>query len=242
MIKFLCNLIFPGLGSLFMRKPITGLIQLILFVIAVILLLSVFLTFLGIMLWAFDVLWALFVSIQWWRGRNKPHATGPNPNEPTLAPRLCDCSEGARLNAFSHNWDLYNAVTKYRCGTCGIEVAVVPLMHIGYTLSVGMMAIFMVSYFYIWPKKDPSFWIYALVASMAIFQAAMTFAHIAPHAVYPVFEPADDGIQSPNKSFRWQERYTALFKGIALPFLVIALLLGCALIMGFAYDHYFPKP
>ncbi len=132
MIKILCNLIIPGLGSLLMKKPITGLIQLILFVVASLLVLSVFMTFLGILLWLIDLVWAFFVSIQWWRRRGTPR-----PIDTALPIRRCDCDDAARLIATEHNWDLYNAVSKYQCASCGKSVAIIPAVNGGAILGHG---------------------------------------------------------------------------------------------------------
>lgn len=67
MLQILCNLIIPGLGTLFMRKPITGIVQLLLLACALVLMATVFLTFFGLVLWAIDMIWALVVGILWYR-------------------------------------------------------------------------------------------------------------------------------------------------------------------------------
>lgn len=237
MIKILCNLIIPGLGSLLMKKPITGLIQLILFVVASLLVLSVFMTFLGILLWLIDLVWAFFVSIQWWRRRGTPR-----PIDTALPIRHCDCDDAARLIATEHNWDLYNAVSKYQCASCGKSVAIIPALHIGYTLTVGLLVILMVSYFYIWNSSNPGLGVYSIVAVLVVVQAAMTFSQLAPHGVYPVVEDSEQDASSPQDLGRPSMKGAAFFKGMALPVLVITLLLGVSAMLGFVHDYYFPKP
>ncbi len=70
MLQILCNLIVPGLGTLFMRKYITGTIQILLMLIALILIVTVWLTFFGLVLWFIDFICALLTGIFWYRQKN----------------------------------------------------------------------------------------------------------------------------------------------------------------------------
>lgn len=234
MIKVLCNLIIPGLGSLLMKKPVTGLVQLLMFLVAALLTLSVFLTFLGLLLWAIDLIWALTVSISWWRGRNR--AQPPNK---TLPVRQCDCESSGCMTAVSHRWDLYNAATRYKCESCYEEVDIIPLHQVGYILTVGLLFVAMASYFYIWNPQNPSIWVYVLVVVLGLFQAAMTFAQLAPHFLYPISGREIDCSEARSNS---KGVVTTFLCGMVLPLLLMTLLFGVALLLGYVHDFYFPKP
>ncbi|MEP3436386.1 MAG: hypothetical protein ABJN75_06370 [Hoeflea sp.] len=67
MLQIICNLLVPGLGTLFMRRPIIGTIQLLLLACALVLAATVFLAFFGIVVWLIDLIWALGVGIFWYR-------------------------------------------------------------------------------------------------------------------------------------------------------------------------------
>ena len=54
MLQIFCNLIFPGLGTLFMKKPIIGTIQVLLMLVALVLTVTVWLTFFGVVFWLID--------------------------------------------------------------------------------------------------------------------------------------------------------------------------------------------
>jgi type IV secretory pathway TrbD component len=69
MLQIFCNLIFPGLGTLFMKKPIIGTIQVLLMLVALILTVTVWLTFFGLVIWIVDLIWALGIGIFWYRSR-----------------------------------------------------------------------------------------------------------------------------------------------------------------------------
>ena len=69
MLQIFCNLIFPGLGTLFMKKPIIGTIQVLLMLVALVLTVTVWLTFFGVVFWLIDWIWALSVGIYWYRNR-----------------------------------------------------------------------------------------------------------------------------------------------------------------------------
>ncbi|MEP3436616.1 MAG: hypothetical protein ABJN75_07535 [Hoeflea sp.] len=71
MLQILCNLVVPGLGTLFMRKPVVGTIQLLMLVCALVLAATVFLVFFGIVVWFIDLIWALGVGIFWYRRRRQ---------------------------------------------------------------------------------------------------------------------------------------------------------------------------
>jgi TM2 domain-containing membrane protein YozV len=65
MLQIACNMIIPGLGTLFMKKPLTGILQILLFLVAIPFTLSVFMTAIGLFIWAVDIIWALFVGLIW---------------------------------------------------------------------------------------------------------------------------------------------------------------------------------
>ncbi|GLO69105.1 hypothetical protein MACH17_06220 [Phaeobacter inhibens] len=65
MFQIVLNLIIPGLGTFFMRKPFIGALQLLILCVAVVLLLTVFLTFFGLVLWGIDLVWALATGVAW---------------------------------------------------------------------------------------------------------------------------------------------------------------------------------
>ena len=67
MLQIICNLLVPGLGTLFMRKPVVGIIQLLLLACALVLAATVFLVFFGIVAWFIDLIWALGVGVVWYR-------------------------------------------------------------------------------------------------------------------------------------------------------------------------------
>lgn len=69
MLQIICNLILPGLGTLFMRKPIVGVIQLLLMGVAFMFAITVFAAFYGVVIWFVDLIWALIVGILWNRKR-----------------------------------------------------------------------------------------------------------------------------------------------------------------------------
>lgn len=69
MFEIFCNLIFPGFGTLLMKKPIVGTIQILLMLIALVLTVTVWLTFFGLVFWFIDWIWALGVGIFWYRNR-----------------------------------------------------------------------------------------------------------------------------------------------------------------------------
>lgn len=65
MLQIACNMIIPGLGTLFMKKPLIGILQILLFLVAIPFTLSVFMTAIGLFIWAVDLIWALFVGLIW---------------------------------------------------------------------------------------------------------------------------------------------------------------------------------
>ncbi|WP_375699523.1 hypothetical protein [Pseudophaeobacter sp. TrK17] len=65
MPQIILNLIIPGLGTFFMRKPFIGALQLLVLCAAVVLLLTVFLTFFGLVLWGIVLIWALATGLSW---------------------------------------------------------------------------------------------------------------------------------------------------------------------------------
>ncbi|SNZ19468.1 hypothetical protein SAMN06265368_2556 [Cohaesibacter gelatinilyticus] len=69
MLQILCNLVLPGVGTLMMKKPITGILQLLVMLVAFVLTVTVFLTFFGLLIWFIDVVWALVVGVLWYRDR-----------------------------------------------------------------------------------------------------------------------------------------------------------------------------
>ena len=69
MLQIFCNLVIPGLGTLFMRKPVFGVLQLLLLVFALILAATVFFAFFGIVVWLIDMIWAVITGILWYRTR-----------------------------------------------------------------------------------------------------------------------------------------------------------------------------
>jgi hypothetical protein len=69
MFEIFCNFIFPGFGTLLMKKPIVGTIQILLMLVALILTVTVWLTFFGLVFWLIDWIWALGVGIYWYRNR-----------------------------------------------------------------------------------------------------------------------------------------------------------------------------
>jgi hypothetical protein len=71
MLQIICNFLVPGLGTLFMKKPFIGAVQLCVLLVAFVLTVSVFLTFFGLVLWLVDVLWALVIGVRW-RAKRKP--------------------------------------------------------------------------------------------------------------------------------------------------------------------------
>ena len=71
MLQIICNLILPGFGTLFMRKPISGILQLLLLVVACIFLMTVFMAFFGIVIWFIDLVWAFIAGIFWYKKRKR---------------------------------------------------------------------------------------------------------------------------------------------------------------------------
>jgi hypothetical protein len=65
MFPIVCNIVVPGLGTLFMKRPLVGVVQLFLFFFSLVLAATVFLTFFGLVLWFVDLLWALYVGVTW---------------------------------------------------------------------------------------------------------------------------------------------------------------------------------
>ncbi len=70
MFQIILNLIIPALGTMFKGKPIVGALQLLVLCFAVVLLLTVFLTFFGLVLWGIDLIWALVTGLVW-RAKSK---------------------------------------------------------------------------------------------------------------------------------------------------------------------------
>lgn len=52
-----------------MKKPIIGTIQVLLMLVALVLTVTVWLTFFGLVFWFVDLIWALGVGIYWYRNR-----------------------------------------------------------------------------------------------------------------------------------------------------------------------------
>ncbi len=69
--EILCNFVLPGVGTLMMKKPIIGILQLLILFVAFVLTVTVFLTFYGLVIWFVDVVWALIVGVLWYRDRKK---------------------------------------------------------------------------------------------------------------------------------------------------------------------------
>jgi hypothetical protein len=65
MFQIALNIIIPGLGTLFMKKPLIGILQILLFLVAIPFTLSVFMTAIGLFIWAVDLIWALLVGLIW---------------------------------------------------------------------------------------------------------------------------------------------------------------------------------
>lgn len=76
MLQIFCNLIVPGFGTLFMRKFVTGTIQLLLMLMALILIVTVWLTFFGLVLWFMVFIWALLTGIFWYRSKKSEPKIG----------------------------------------------------------------------------------------------------------------------------------------------------------------------
>lgn len=157
--------------------------------------------------------------------------------------RLCTCSPSARLKAVSHNWDHYNSVTKYRCNSCDKSVDVVPLSHIGYTLTVGVLAIAFGIYIFIFKSWDSGFWTYTIFAGLILFQLYMTASQYAPHHRYPL-KPAFQDLTppSPPKGLRSRIESLGFVGGLLLPIGFVVLVLGAAIVLGIIHDHFYPPP
>ncbi|MEW7008154.1 hypothetical protein [Lentilitoribacter sp. EG35] len=68
--QIICNLILPGFGTLYMGKPITGIIQLLLMGVSIIMVLNLSLNIFSITIWVIDLVWALIIGISQYRRNN----------------------------------------------------------------------------------------------------------------------------------------------------------------------------
>lgn len=65
LIAIIINLLLPGLGSFVINKPIQAVLQLIITLAAIILMLTVWLTFWGLVLFTITWIWALIIGLLW---------------------------------------------------------------------------------------------------------------------------------------------------------------------------------
>ncbi|MGR3676969.1 MAG: hypothetical protein ACU0AZ_03150 [Paracoccaceae bacterium] len=143
----------------------------------------------------------------------------------------------------SRTWERYNSVTIYECDTCGQTLEIVPLSHVGYTLTVGVMALSFIIYLFVVQNQLAGFWIYAIIAGLAAVQLVVTASQYLPHHQYPLTPGAQEQQSDPiDKSLRTSIQRMSFLSGAFLPIIFGALFLGTALLLGLFHDLYFPPP
>lgn len=162
---------------------------------------------------------------------------------PNCQDRRCTCGNTARMKVVSKTWDRYNSVIRYQCNTCDNSVEIIPLSHIGYTLTVGVLALSFIIYIFVIKTHDAGFWTYTIVGGLIAYQLFTTTAHCLAHRLHPlVLEPKTPEIQVRKTSLRARIEGMSFLSGVFLPIILGGCILGVALVFGVLHDFYFPRP
>ncbi|AZV78723.1 hypothetical protein EBB79_13140 [Parasedimentitalea marina] len=162
---------------------------------------------------------------------------------PNCQDRQCTCSDTARMKAVSKTWDRYNSVIRYQCNTCDNSVEIIPLSHIGYTLTVGVLALLFIIYIFVIKTHDAGFWTYTIVGSLIVYQLFTTTAHCLAHHLHPLaLKPKAPVFQVRKTNLRTRIEGMSFLSGVFLPIILGGFILGVALMLGVLHDLYFPRP